>query len=640
MCGICGIIDLSSGKDLNSYIKSMMDKMAHRGPDDSGTFFDYKKNSGSSGIISIGLGHRRLSIIDLNSGHQPIHNEDKSIWIVLNGEIYNYLELRFDLEKQGHIFATLSDTEVVVHLYEQYGQDCVKHLRGMFAFAIWDVKNSILFIARDRAGKKPLVYYYKNGLFIFSSELSSLLGSGLIERELDPIALDYYLTLGYIPAPLTIFKNVFKLPHAHSIVLKNKELKVSKYWELEYYPKLVMSEQDVESELERIFEESVKIRLRSDVPLGSFLSGGVDSSAVVSMMSRLSNQKIKTFSIGFEEKDYSELKYAKNIARIFNTDHHEFVVKPDALQILPLLVERYGEPYADSSCIPTYYVSRETKKFVTVALSGDGGDESFAGYDRYYAMLVAEDYSKWNPFVRCLVGKISNLFPDSANSKNTFRRIKRFLAAAALPADERYLRWTGIWNSGLKEILYTNGFKGMIDPQGLESNMARFINTNINWHLVDRLLKTDVSNYLPYDLLTKVDIASMANSLEVRSPLLDHKFMEFAACLPVSYKLKGNIKKYIFKKYLEKFVPKNNLYRTKMGFAMPIGKWLRTDLRGFLKETLLASKALKRGYFNSEIVIGMVKQHISGKCDHSYQLWSLLMLELWHQKFFDEGKIA
>jgi len=617
----------------------MLSKLEHRGPDDQGVFFDgFSKNSENS-KLSLGLGHRRLSIIDLHSGHQPMHNEDKTVTIVLNGEIYNYLELKTELQKKGHRFSTTSDTEVVIHLYEEYGRKCVDFLRGMFAFAIWDSRAQGLFLARDRAGKKPLVYYYKNGLFAFSSEIASLLESGFISKELDQNALDYYLSLGYIPAPLTIFKNVYKLSHAHTLFLTRDKLEINRYWDLDYTPKLALSEPESERELAKILEESVRIRLRSDVPLGAFLSGGVDSSAIVSLMSSMSPQKVKTFTIGFEEKNYSELRYARTISKLFNTDHHEFVVKPDALHILPLLVERYGEPYADSSAIPSYYVSRETRKFVTVALNGDGGDESFAGYERYHAMLMAERYRSLPRALRAIAGSMASCLPDSADSKNTLRRIRRFLEAATLPADKRYLRWIGIWSQHAKESLYSTAFKSKISSNNLESKMGAFINEMPQVPLVDRLLKTDVSNYLPYDLLVKVDIASMANSLEARSPLLDHKLMEFAARLPVQYKLKGTVKKYILKKYLEKSIPKQNLYRTKMGFAMPVGDWLRGKLKDLVTGTVLSEAALQRGYFNPQTVKTIVHDHVSGKKDYTYQVWSLLMLELWHQQFLKEGRV-
>jgi asparagine synthase (glutamine-hydrolysing) len=635
MCGICGIIDLSGGRGLESRIQDMSDSLSLRGPDDSGTYFNYRENMRAAQDISAGLGHRRLSIIDLKSGRQPMHNENRSLWVILNGEIYNYPELRADLKKKGHLFTTLSDTEVVVHLYEEYHSECVRYLRGMFAFAVWDEPNKTLFLARDRIGKKPLLYHYKNGRFIFSSEFASILKSRLIGKEINFEALDHYLTLGYISAPLTIYKDIFKVPHAHTLTLKEGQVKINKYWDLEYYPKSDISEEEAGEELMRLFEESVSMRLRSDVPLGSFLSGGVDSSGVVAMMAKLSSQKVKTFSIGFDEKDFCELKYARKIAGIFNTDHHEFVVKPDALSILPLLVERYGEPYADSSCIPTYYVSRETREFVTVALNGDGGDESFAGYDRYHAMLMAQNYMKWHPLFRKAARGICALFPDSADQKNTLRRIKRFFEAAELPADKRYLRWTGIWNARLKELAYDDTFKTRIASGVLEADMGAAINKNSGWHLVDRLLKRDVSSYLPYDLLVKVDIASMANSLEARSPLLDHKFMEFAARLPVRYKLKGRVKKYILKKALEGSIPKENLYRRKMGFAIPAGNWLRNELKGLLYDTVLSSKALGRGYFKAEAIKGMVNEHTRGKSDYTYQIWSLLMLELWHRRFID-----
>lgn len=628
MCGICGIIDYSGKRVDEGSIRSMCSQMQHRGPDDEGVYINNKS--------SAGLGHRRLSIIDLSTaGHQPMSNEDKTIWLVLNGEVYNYRELKIFLEARGHKFISDTDTETVVHLYEEYGEYCLKHIRGMFAFAVWDEKKQILFAARDRSGKKPFLYSNHNGWFCFASEFAALLASGFVSKEIDHSTIHSYLTFGYIPAPSTIYRSVFKLPAAHSLLLKDGKLEISKYWELDYSKKIAISEQDACKETLRLLEEATRIRLYSDVPLGAFLSGGIDSSAIVGLMSKVSPQRVKTFSIGFAEKDYDELKYARNIAKRFNTDHHEFIVRPNALEVLPLLVERYGEPYADSSCIPTYYVAKETKQYVTVALNGDGGDESFAGYERYQAMLLADSYQKKPEVFKKIVAALVHILPDSVNSKNKLRRIKRFLGAVNLPNAERYLRWVSIFDGDLIKGIYSRDFKNRLALEAPLNLVRRYIDSPGPANLLDRLLKADVNTYLPDDLLVKVDIAAMANSLEGRSPFLDHKLMEFCASLPVEYKLRGNIKKYILKKAIKDMVPAENLNRGKMGFGVPVGNWFRKELKPFLKENLLSEKSLGRGYFNPDTVKSMVEAHSQARKDYSFQLWALLMLELWHKRYID-----
>src|SRR3989338_445270 len=396
MCGICGIINYKKNIDgLEGTIKNMCDKMIHRGPDDEGIYINSHEVNPRQSRPWVGLGHRRLKVIDLSSaGHQPMSNEGGTIWIVFNGEIYNYEQLREDLKKKGHQLKSNTDAEVILHLYEDFAQDCLFYLRGMFAFAIWDERQDKLFLARDRIGKKPLLYYHDGQHFCFASEFSALLASNLINKDVNYEAIGNYLTFGYVPAPQTIYKKVFKILPAHFAILQNNELTFKKYWDLDYTIKIDISEEEASGQLIKLLKEAVGLRLTSDVPLGAFLSGGIDSSTIVALMSQLTN-KVKTFSIGFDDADFNELRYARNIAKRFSTDHHEFIVKPQALEVLPLLVERYGEPYADSSCIPTYYVSQQTKQYVTVALNGDGGDESFAGYERYQAMIAAEVYQKF-----------------------------------------------------------------------------------------------------------------------------------------------------------------------------------------------------------------------------------------------------
>lgn len=631
MCGICGVLDYNSDNAIdNITLKQMCDAMRHRGPDDEGIYISPQSKP------SVKLGHRRLKIIDLSqSGHQPMSNENGRIWIVFNGEIYNYKELRVELENKGHIFKSHTDTETVIHLYEEYGEDCVRFLRGMFVFAIWDEDKKMLLLARDRVGKKPLLYYHQNNKFCFASEFTAILASNLINKQIRPEAIDYYLTFGYIPAPLTIYRNVFKLLPAHILMLKDNKLTIRKYWELDYSHKIKISEQEAEEEVLKLLKDAVRVRLYSDVPVGAFLSGGIDSSAVVALMSQFLDRKVKTFSIGFTENEYSELKYARTIAKRFATEHREFMVKPRAMEILPLLVERYGEPYADSSCIPTYYVSRETRQFVTVALNGDGGDELFAGYERYQAMLLAEYYSRTPNFLKDILGGFAGMLPNLGDPKNKLNRLKRFFKAANLFSRQRYMKWTSIFDEDLKESIYSDAFSKELFAIAPLKFMENFFDNSNSLDMLDTLLRLDTNTYLPNDLLVKVDIASMANSLEARSPFLDHKLMEFVACLPSGYKMKGLIKKYILKKALVDFIPQANLWRKKMGFGVPLNAWFRNELRDFLNQTLLSDKSLKRGYFKPEHIKRMVQSHAAGRRDYSYQLWALLMLELWHERFID-----
>lgn len=629
MCGICGIIDYRGNQVSRGVLERMCSQMKHRGPDDEGVAI-------FNGEPSVGLGHRRLSIIDLSSsGHQPIANEDKSVWVLCNGEIYNYHELRQELEVKGHIFSSQTDIEVIAHLYEEYEEEYIGRLRGMFAIAIWDNNKKRLLLARDRVGKKPLLYYYNNGKFCFASEFSALLSCGYIPKRINYAALENYLTCGYIPAPLTIYEDVFKLEPANFLELKNDKIAINNYWQLNYANKINISEQDAVQELLRLLKEAVSIRLYSDVPLGAFLSGGIDSSIVVALMSELSGKKVNTFSIGFDDADYDELKYARNISTKYNTNHSEFIVKPNALEILPLLVERYGEPFADSSCVPSYYVARQTKRFVTVALNGDGGDESFAGYERYQAMFMADLLQKSPAVIRGLIAGAVAMVPSSPNSKSLLKRTQRFMSAASLPFAKRYLRWVSIFTSDLKKELYSEDFGRRISNLDGANFIEKYLYKFSNYSMLDCLLNADVHTYLPNDLLVKMDIASMANSLEARSPFLDHKLMEFASRLPAEYKMRGLIKKYILKKTIKDFVPKENIYRRKMGFGIPIGSWFRNELKGFVKETLLCDRSLNRGYFKADNLKNMIKLHIEKKADYTFPIWSLLMLELWHKRFMD-----
>jgi asparagine synthase (glutamine-hydrolysing) len=598
----------------------------HRGPDDDGFYVNGP----------VGLAMRRLSIIDLKGGRQPIHNQDRTAWIVFNGEIYNYLELREKLEKLGHTFYTNSDTEAIVHAYDRYGADCPKHLRGMFAFAIWDERTQELFLARDRVGKKPLLYAQVKGQFLFASEFSALLLHPQLSRDIDTEALDHYLSFMCVPAPLTAYRAIRKLEPGHSLRLRRGEIRIERYWQPDFTHKLKISEEEAGQRAIEVLRDAVKVRLMSEVPLGAFLSGGIDSSAVVALMSEESSEPVKTFSIGFEEQDFSELHHARRVAQHVGSEHHEFIVRPDAMEVLPLLVEHYGEPYADSSAIATYYVARETRKHVTVALNGDGGDESFAGYERYAAMQLAEKYHRLPAVFReSVVEQAASLIPTSESRRSRLRDVKRFLQAGSLPRVERYLRWISVFDEDAKSDLYSRSFqqetknvhpRELLDPWFARANGAG---------IVDATLMADIMTYLPNDLLVKVDIATMAVSLEARSPFLDHKVIEFAASLPEKLKLRGLTSKYLLKQVLKHLLPAENLRRRKMGFGVPIAHWLRGELQRFLRETLLSEKALSRGLFKPDAVKRLIEQHTSAQRDYSAQLWTLLMLELWFNRFID-----
>jgi asparagine synthase (glutamine-hydrolysing) len=627
MCGIVGIANNNS-RSLNSEILEKMNRcIAHRGPDDDG--FYVREN--------VGLAMRRLSIIDIAHGKQPIHNRDKTKWIVFNGEIYNFQELRADLEKRGHCFYTNSDTEAIVHLYDEYGADCVTHLRGMFAFAIWDEIDKSLFIARDRIGKKPLLYSHQpNGDLIFGSEFSALLSHPSISREVNFEAIDSYLSYLCVPAPQTAFRQIRKLEPAHWLRWKNGAIETKRYWLPDFSKKIKVSEEEAIEETARVLRDATNARLISEVPLGAFLSGGVDSSIITALMAEASTQPVKTFSIGFEEQDFSELKYAKMVAKHVGAEYNEFIVKPDALEVLPILVEHYGEPYADSSSIPTYYVSKETRRFVTVALNGDGGDESFAGYERYMAMNAAESYNRFPRFLRkpFIEFPISHL-PNSKKYRSRLRSAKRFVESASLPKVERYLRWISAVAPDLKNDLMTENFRQNINGGKPSDLLAEWFDRADSKNIIDDTMFVDQMTYLPNDLLVKVDIASMANSLEARSPFLDHKVIEFAASLPSDIKIKKADTKTLLKKVAARLVPKEAIYRRKMGFGVPIANWLRGDMREFMKENLQSERFARRGLFEVSQVEKLIEEHLNQKQDNATPIWTLLMLELWFQRFID-----
>jgi asparagine synthase (glutamine-hydrolysing) len=510
----------------------------------------------------------------------------------------------------------------------------------MFALAIWDEKKGRLFLARDRVGQKPLTYTEHKGRFVFASELKAILQVPDMPREVNLEAIHHYLTYQYVPAPLTMFKGIKKLPPAHFLVWEKGRVKIERYWKLSVRSGVVRSENDYQEGIRALFEEAVKLRLVSDVPLGAFLSGGVDSTAVVGMMSRLSGRAVQTFSIGFEEKAYNELKFARMAAERFETEHHEFIVKPEALEILPKLIWHYNEPFADSSAIPTYYVAEKTREYVTVALNGDGGDESFAGYPRYQAVKLAEYYQRIPVWLReKLLGRLVEKLPSSVEAKTLVRRLKRFQEAISLSPERRYARWVSFFDERMKEELYSSRMKEATEEIDSFTYLGNIYREAEGSTFISKTLYVDMMTYLPDDLLVKVDIATMANSLEARSPFLDHKLMEFAASVPSELKLKGLTGKYILKKSLKDLLPPAIRRRGKMGFGVPISKWFRNELKSYLYEVLLSESSLKRGYFREGYLRQLLDEHCRRGCDHGYRLWALLNLELWQRMFID-GRIV
>lgn len=630
MCGIAGIVQSGSDRVGKDILKDMCDCMVHRGPDDEGYYLNNNPR------VSAGLGHRRLSIIDLDTGHQPIHNEKKDIYVILNGEIYNFLELRKSLEQKGHRFYTHSDAETIVHAYEEYGDDFVQHLYGMFAFALWDESRKRLILGRDRIGKKPLLYAFINGKFIFASEFKALLRHPEIEKDINPEAIHHYLTYLCIPGPSTIFCNIKKMPPSNILVFQDGKIALKEYWRLNMSKKIKIDRVDAIRELKKLLKKSVETRLISDVPLGVLLSGGVDSSCVAAFMKIANTKKIRTFSVGFGETDFNELPYAKIISDHFSTDHNEEYINPDATEILPELVERYGEPYADSSALPTYYLCRTAAKRVKVALNGDGGDEVFAGYRRHLAAYLAERFSGVAKSVnRSPLKLIFNGFPDRPSRPNSLGSIRRFLDAAEMDRAHRYMRWVGFFSEEVKRSMYTEDFN--YKTKGLDSAcfMERLFSEAEDLDSIDAALYVDTFFGLKNDLLVKMDIASMSNSLETRSPLLDQHLMEFMASLPSSLKINRFSLKYILKETLRDILPGKILKRPKRGFAVPVDYWFRNDLKMYLKDTLLSDRAMNRGYFKPDAMRNIISSHMSGINDYGQHLWGLLMLELWHRRFID-----
>jgi asparagine synthase (glutamine-hydrolysing) len=684
MCGIVGLFNIDSSPDA-LLIKKMCRVMTHRGPDGEGYYLDGP----------LALGHRRLSIIDLEGGTQPMSNEacpecgrrNGTVWIVFNGEIYNFLELQRVLEGKGHRFKTRSDTEVIIHAYQEYGKECLKYFRGMFAFCIWDRKKKELFLARDRLGKKPLYYYIDDKKFIFASEIKAILQDEYVKREIDVKALSDYFTYHYIPFPETIFKGIYKLPPGHfmnvrivenvqddrndqnvrtsetieqvehiqrfehveqakrsndsnlfnerndrtirtGFASKRLELSIEQYWDIQYEPDYSLSEQDWGEALREKLKEAVRIRLISDVPLGAFLSGGIDSSTVVAFMSMVQKAPVRTFSIGFKEEDFSEVKYAREIARKFGTEHQEMMVEPDAMDILPKLAWEFDEPFADSSAIPTYYVSQMARQHVTVILSGDGGDETFAGYRRYQ---WAKDMQKYDwiplPLRAILFGIPAALLPNGVKGKGMLRHLSNgpFERYAGLNTfgEPHYLR-----NLLSKDVL-SDSQKSHNGKMPDYSFLKEYYDSCNQDDYLTKLQYVDTKTYLAEDILTKVDRASMLCSLETRAPLLDHEVVELAARIPSTLKLKNNETKYILKKSMEGILPDKILYRKKMGFGVPLVHWFKKDLTEYARDILLSKETRERGLFNPPYIRSLLTDHQKKGRDLSARIWALLFFEHW-----------
>lgn len=661
MCGIAGV-SWFEPRRLPSWdeIERMVDVLTHRGPDARGVFHSglgLLKNSAhnepppqsAAGAI---LGHRRLSIIDLEGGQQPICNEDKTVWVVLNGEIYNYRELRERLKQRGHKFTTDSDTEVIVHLYEDLGERFVDELRGMFAIAIWDSKRQRLLLARDRIGQKPLTYRLAHGRLDFASEMKSLLQLTDAPRKIDAKALDLFLTYQYVPHPGSMLSGFQKLPPAHVAVFEAGHLEVKRYWSPPYELENSnsgsnnndeflagcenWSKKEWQTSLRETLTDAVQLRMRSDVPLGSFLSGGIDSTIISGLMQQLSDRPVHTFSIGFPIAKFDERAFAREAAQHLGTEHHEQVVTPSALDSLPKLAWHYDEPFSDSSAIPTMHLSEMTREFVTVALSGDGGDELFAGYDRYRAVRLGHWFDRLpRPIRAMMTAKVWQKIPASIEQKSFRRRLKRFLDALGETPQRRYLRWISIFDAQRRRDLFSDDLQNELADHDAASFIESVYETCPSRDFVTQTTCADVLSYLPCDIMTKVDTASMAFGLEARSPFLDHRVCELAARMPLELKLNGKQGKQILIDTFADLLPASIQSRPKMGFGVPLDHWFRNELKPLLYDVLLSNAALDRGFFNPQAIRNLVDEHLSSKWDHSYRLWNLLTFEVWHRTYID-----
>jgi asparagine synthase (glutamine-hydrolysing) len=625
MCGIAGFVESPSVRapfradERHALVDAMCEAIRHRGPDDQGVWSD----------DGVAIGMRRLSIIDLAGGHQPIRNEDGTVWIVFNGEIYNFRELRAVLEQAGHRFYTSTDTEAIVHAYEQWGTAAIGRLRGMFALAIWDTRANTLLLARDRVGIKPLHYAELGGRLYFGSEIKSILRAPGLTRELDADALDHYLSFLYTPRDRSIFTGVMKLPPGHVLIWREGRSLVERYWEVPADEPFRGSEQDAASALRAVLADAVRSHLVSDVPLGAFLSGGIDSSVVVGLMAETAGTRVKTFSIGFDEPAFDELEHARRVADHFGTDHHEFVVKPDAIRMLDDLIAHFDEPFADSSAIPTWYVSEMARRHVTVVLSGDGGDELFGGYDRYLPHPRVVAFDRYGPkALRRVAALAAARLPHGSRGKNFLRHVGR-------DAQGRYVDAIRLFSVDEKPDLLSPDVQRQLTGPDPEHLLVRHFGRFAALPWASQMMRVDTETYLPEDVLTKVDRMSMAHSIESRVPLLDNEVVSFASTLPATLKIKDGRRKHILKEVAATLLPREIIERRKQGFGVPIGVWFRGQLRELFADTLLSQRALQRGYFQPGFVRLLVDEHLAGKRDHTLRLWQLVIFERWHQHYLD-----
>jgi len=614
MCGILTVLKLDGGEVNPATLRDMTNVLCCRGPDDQGFYI----------AGSVGLGFRRLSIIDLGGGHQPMTNEDRSLWIVFNGEIYNFPSLREELEKKGHVFASKSDTECILHAYEEWQEECLQRLNGMFAFVIWDQTNRRLFAARDRLGIKPLHYYLDGRTFILCSELKSLLQHPGLDLSVDHNAIDQFFTYGVIPAPRTIYRKARKLAPAHCLTFHNGHLSVRRYWQINPAVQTALSEKDCLEALDELLTDSVRIQLLSDVPLGAFLSGGIDSSMIVAVMSKLSGDAVRTFSVGFENQKFDERQYARIVAKRFNTQHTEYLARYNIAEDTPKIIANFDEPYFDSSAIPTYYVSRMARQNVTVCLSGDGGDELFAGYDHYPMALRKESIARAMPsWFRRTLRSFSLALPFGFKGKNT-------LYAYTLVGPELYVQGTRGQSFDLvKQVLYSPFLKDAIDLRARYAAMHELFERYERHGPLSRMLLTDLQTYLPDDILTKVDRTSMSNSLEVRVPFLDHRLVEFVSAIPPHLKYNGHVRKYILRKLAARYLPPEIVHRSKKGFVVPLRLWLTRDLRETALDLLNSRRFRERGLFNQKVVDRFLRSTFGGNGRYYSMVWLLFCLELW-----------
>ncbi len=621
MCGICGIYNGQSGEPVSGQLlERMTGSISHRGPDDSGTYLEGP----------LGLGFARLRIIDLSGGHQPMTNESGDIWLVFNGEIWNYKELRKELIERGHQFRTNSDTETIVHAYEEYGVDCVARLHGMFGFAIWDASRRRLLLARDRAGKKPLYYTRANGSFIFGSEIKALLHHPDVKRQADPQALADFLSVRYVPGPATLFANIYKVLPGHWLLYENDNIREECYWDYSFgqteHRPIEEYIQDIRQHVRRAIEE----RMIADVPVGAFLSGGVDSSIVTGTMSQLTNHPVQTFAVGFDVEGYSELPYARLVADHFRTEHHELVVKcSDLSEYWPLLTWHRDEPVSEPSDLGVYLVSKLARKYVKVVLSGEGGDELFAGYPKYVVDWMARYYHMLPTPVRDNV-----IMPLLDQLPYSMRKLKTAARNLSQPAPQRWMSWFGIFNGQLKENILSESIKANID---IDSSRVfrRWLVKNPQRDNLSSMLYLDTKIWLPDNLLMKGDKMTMAASLEARMPLLDYQLTEYAASIPSKDKIRPFKAKYLFKRAYADFLPETILTRKKMGFNVPTGTWFREGQRNLITQLLLSERARDRGYLNDAFVASLLRDHLEGKTNYQSQLFILASLELWFRVFID-----